>query len=306
MTELVVIAGIPNLLAKEFPLVNEKNLGKPNRKIIWSPLPENVNIYTDKYISKLYAKFAKAINELTNESTAERLSPLNASAILIYLDHPKCNGNRVLEAFFPETLTLKVPPPQLPSAPAARSKLQAANYELIRTLSDALKKAGQTLPILKKEITSRDNKTPLLLPVRNFDRDLVGKLLSEIQIAILSMRPQVALREVTDEFERANPKKRLDHDRKFYFVNPKGLVFKSPGRQNRHGAARQQNNVEHPVTCLIRSRLRLGAPFDPQFHYDCQPLRGALARGWRSCHDQAFSALANREHVNIAPNDNVR
>ena len=302
---LVVIAGIPDVLRTDFSRLREREIAKGKRKIIWSPLPEP-KLYSREYVSRLYEKFSQAVREHVENHSESHNSPLPITAILIYIEYPNSNFRHVREAFFPETLAIPVPPPELPPFPTARNKIQSANNKLIRMLLDALKLGERALPVIKKEVTSRDNKTPILLPLYNFDEDIMSNFLDDVRNRLLNGSPYEAIKSVTRRFETRNPKIVRCGDSRTYFVNPKGLVFKSPGRRNRHGVARKEEHASHSTSCLIRSRFRLGAPFDPRFHYDCEPKRGALPRMWHSCHRQEFSTPRGRSHVNIAPNDHVR
>jgi hypothetical protein len=114
-----------------------------------------------------------------------------------------------------------------------------------------------------------------------------------------------AVQNAMSRFEAQNPLVRLEGEHGRHFSNPKGLVFKSSG-SNRHGLARDVAGAHPTASCLIRSRLRLGASFDPRFHYDCMRPNGGVSAEWHSCHGQNVRIPLGRTHVNIGPNDHVR
>lgn len=300
----IVIAGIPNLLSEGFSRVKEKKFKNRNANIIWSPLP-NGQLYSKEYIEKLYCKFLSSVKKTIINESRTGVNPLNATAIVVYLDYVNSNSKIVKTRFLPETLVVPVEPPELIFQRLSPNKKNTLINELLNKIEKTINKTEIILQAIKKEITSRDNKTPLLLPVSNFYRPYIYKLLEDVCAKFINVDSFSAVKSVTQRFETQNPRISMRDDREEYFVNPGGIVFKSPGRA-RHGFARESKGQRHPGSCLVRSRLRLGASFDPKFHYDCVKQRGALPSTWHSCHRQNFTTPKGRAHVNISPNDHVR
>ncbi len=300
----IVIAGVPNTLSEGFARVKEKRFKNENANIIWSPLP-NGQLYSKEYVEKLYCKFARAVEEVIGNESGSGVNPLDATAIIVYLDYDNSNSKIINTTFLPDALVIPVDPPGLIFQRLPPNKKDSLTNKLIDKIKKAIKKSEQILPAIKKEVTSRDNKTPLLLPVWNFDKPSICRLLEDVCAKFINVDPFTAVRNVTRRFEAQNPRISMHDDCERYFVNPRGIVFKSPGR-GRHGFARESEGERHPRNCLVRSRLRLGASFDPKFHYDCVKQRGALPSNWRSCHRQNFTIPKGRVHVNISPNDHVR
>jgi len=300
----IVIAGIPNTLSEGFSLVKEKRFKNKNANLIWSPLP-NEQSYSKEYVEKLYCKFARAVEEAIRNESRSGVSPLNATAVVVYLDYDNSNSKIINTTFLPEALVIPVDPPGLIFQRLPPNKRNALINEFIRRIEKAIKRSEQILPAIKKEVTSRDNKTPLLLPVRNFDKPSICKLLEDVCAKFINVDSFAAVKRVTQRFETQNPRISMHDDCEEYFVNPRGIVFKSL-RHARHGFARELKGERHPRSCLVRSRLRLGVSFDPKFHYDCVKQRGALPSNWHSCHHQNFTTPKGRAHVNISPNDHVR
>ena len=105
---------------------------------------------------------------------------------------------------------------------------------------------------------------------------------------------------------RRHPRRSFSHDPKKHFINPKGVVFRTPAGRP-HGTLDPDFHGDHGVQCFPRSRLRLGSSFDPAFHYDCCASgRGALPASWIGCHGQIIAIAGTRRHANVYPNDYVR
>jgi hypothetical protein len=183
---------------------------------------------------------------------------------------------------------------------ARRSKNQ-----LLNVLKVATELVKRTIPPLKKEITERDNRTPLLLPIKNFKSSCLTAELEGLQrdISHIDDKRQVIARAVAN-IERDHPPQRDDNDKRGFahFVDRRNIMFCPPGK-NRHAFARP--TMGHPETCLLSGRRRFGAPYDRAFHYDCSKGAGILKDVFFGCHEGA-SVHEGMPHLNIAPNDFVR
>jgi hypothetical protein len=163
----------------------------------------------------------------------------------------------------------------------------------------------RSIPAVKKEITEHDNKTPLLLPIKNFDSKHLVPLLKEIQKTLVAAENKMeTLKSFINTIEYYHPRKLIRTNNKPCFVDDRDIEFHPPGSA-RHAFARI-SNVDHLLTCLLAGKRRLGAPYHPAFHYDCESGHGGNLKGcFSGCHEKA-SIMTGSPHLNIAPNDFIR
>ena len=290
-------AGVPPEIGDEFVAGLIKTLPITS----WLRLNRSQS-YTVSYTKDLYGRLAEKLR--TRESRGRRGLLTNANLLLLYLDKGDGSESEIFATFGTEALVAPMKCPDLRNMPLAtgNQRRKAAN-DLIREGKRAIGKARTLLSIIAEEVSNRDNRTCLLLPPRNFG--------SEIDTVFDCVRNATLAGEEREEFKnrlRAVSRSLRTQRRgnREYFVGRRGLVFKSPGRAGaRHGLAPNWNSPgDHDATCVIRGRLRFGASYDPEFHYDCDiPDDGN--RDFPNCHGTR-SVSRKRAHVNIAPNDNVR
>lgn len=293
---LVVAAGIP-------PEIGDKFVTRFNKTFsIISLLPlDRSEGYTNSYSEDLYQQFSMELKRREQIDRSRLLSDVNL--VLLYLDKKDGSEAALLRKFGVEALVVPLKWPKLAEMPLAtgNQRGQAVNG-LIREGRRAIGHARNLLAVIAEEITNRDNKTCLLLPCRNFGRQ-INEIFNCVRDAVLSGGGQDEFKKNLDRVSRSL---RTSHaDRRRYFVGEANLVFRSPGKAGaRHGLAPVWGNSGHDSSCVIRGRLRFGASFDPKFHYDCHIPRGGNRR-FPSCHGEK-EMPRGRTHVNIAPNDNIR
>lgn len=220
-------------------------------------------------------------------------------AVVFVASHP--DAFAFAEELFPAILT--IPVLWTPSGHNQTTRGKSAR-ELIHMLRGAVDVIRKSVPVLKKELTEQDSRTPWLLPKSNFSsRSLVPKL-SEIQRAIANGAPVAeALAAAKSDFIQEHPFKRIGDAPRASFTDRKGVEFHPPGKA-RHAFARPIAG-KHPPICLIAGRRRLGAPYDRAFHYDCARGPRNLSGNFSTCHEPP-SRMTGDPHLNIAPNDFVR
>ena len=266
-------------------------------KIYAKPLPKGCASYFPGYEIGFISNFA-----------AEYKGNLRVRSELgmavIYIDRPGSNSEIFAPRLLPSILTLPVR--WDPSYGSQQEKAVARNA-LIAQLGVATSQAIRLLKILREEYLRRANKTPLLLPVRNFEATLMTDFLADVQNSLLiADDPEVTLRGKMDEYSRRfdQATEKVGAVQRKYFVNHKNIWFVAPGAAL-HG---QFHPVvtNHPDECILRSFNRLGAPYKPGFHYDCRrPTQPVLKDDFHKCHLPRSPAEGN-PHLNIAPNDAVR
>ncbi|MFK3797131.1 hypothetical protein [Pseudomonas sp. NPDC088444] len=222
------------------------------------------------------------------------------SFAIIYLVRDPASTEFFTDAFFPHTLM--VPVVWQWDAAQMTSLARVAN-ELVEKLKQATALVRSALPTLKDELQSRASSTAALLPIRNFKSDIyVGALKVLHQELASGVVAREAVVRHNRDVIRAHPMKMIEGRQRSCFVDDQGVEFHPPGN-DRHGFARAGG--DHQLHCLLAGKRRLGAPYDPLFHYDCTKGNRNLKGSFFGCHLPAQRFEGN-PHLNIAPNDHVR
>ncbi len=294
---LVAAAGIPPALGNELVA----GFTKTTPITAWLPLDQS-KCYTDSYSEKLYERFSEKLRKRDQSNRHGVLSDVNL--VLLYLHKEDGSESTLFDRFGTEAMVVPLKVSDFADMPATTgNQRRRIVNNLVREGNRALRYARNLLTVIAEEVTNRDNKTCLLLPRRNFGRD--------IDQVFNCVREAAFTRKGKEEFE-----KRLKHTsrslrtvregERSYFVGQGGLIFRSPGKAGaRHGLAPVWNAVGHDPSCVIRGRMRFGASYDPKFHYDCY-IPSGKKRSFPNCHGAVEAVPRRRRHVNIAPNDNVR
>ena len=296
---IAAVAGIPRELGQEFIGKFKRSL-QPTSILSWLPL-EFSEAYTDSYASKLYEHLASKLKREKNFGRYNTLS--NANCVLLYVEKEDGRESVLFCRFGVEALVVPLKLADITSLSLATSNQQGrAVNKIVREGNSAIKRAQPLLSVIAEEVTNRDNRTCLLLPRKNFGRD-IRRVLDCVRDAALD---GLGSDQFKREIDLVSGQLRTTHKGEgTYFVGRSDLIFKSPGKaRGRHGLAPAWGAPGHESSCVIRGRMRFGASFDPEFHYDCAITR-ETSRRFPSCHGKK-SISRERRHVNIAPNDNIR
>ncbi|UCV22199.1 hypothetical protein [Ferribacterium limneticum] len=185
--------------------------------------------------------------------------------------------------------------------------LRQSKNELVRQLNTLCIDARKLIVALQRELVEQRQRTPWLLPIRNFrSRHLVPGLYEIQDQLIMNEKKPEALSKLTDAFRHHHPpQKRQDShksDRR-YFVDDSGVMFKPPGK-DLHGFHKPSDG--HNEICAISSQRRLGVPYHRALHYDCSKGDGATELNLYSCHRTELAPISSEKHINIATNDYTR
>ena len=227
----------------------------------------------------------------------------NTNLLVLYLDKNDGSESAIFKGFGVEALVAPMKYPDISDVPLATgNQRRKAVNDLIHEGKRAVRHARELLAVVAEEVTNRDNKTCLLLPRKNFGGE-IGTVFDCVRDASLAREGREEFKKRLNRVSRSLLTER--EGSREYFVGQRGLVFKSPGKAGaRHGMAPDWNAPGHDFSCVIRGRIRFGAPYDPKFHYDCD-IPGDGDRNFPSCHGTK-SVSRRRTHMNIAPNDNIR
>lgn len=286
-------AGIPRDFI-DFVYRNRESFCGHGVTYVAETLKPTAGYYRNTHASYFIKHFERRLAEDHENALAD-----TAFAIVYVSTHAE--AHEFAEALFPALMT--IPVEWNPSGHNLTTRGRSAR-ELTGLLRVAVDKIRKSIPVLKKELTEQDNRTPWLLPKRNFKSEALVPKLIEIQRRIGSgeAAPDV-LSQLKRDFVSEHPFQRVDGNRRACFVDRKGVEFHAPGK-DRHGFARP-GPERHPPMCLVAGRRRLGAPYDRAFHYDCARGGGKLIGQFASCHAEP-TRIEGDPHLNIAPNDFVR
>jgi len=216
------------------------------------------------------------------------------------------NSDAVLErALFPFLFLI---PEEWTLIGYGKKELAQSKNQLVRPLHRRVAKVRESIDRLTAEFSEQAQRTPWLLPVRNFDSDCLCDSLRALQTEVMAAADGKArLTALGEAFRRRHPPQRSTeghHRERSYFVDDSGLMFKPPGH-HLHGFHRP--TADHTPICAIGGKRRLGAPYRRAFHYDCirQEGKGTEAQLF-SCHSTDRGTVKSEKNINIAPNDYTR
>ncbi len=307
----VVLAGVPFEVEQEFSkILSIRALGNRSIKFIWSPLKRRSQEYRydSLYERTLITKLYKAIRADIGSSNIH--DKKNISALLLYIEHDSESTAQLRDAFHPLVLASLCRVERVQSMPITpNSKSHLANM-IAEEFSRKLQDGGKVLSAIEREMENNESRTPLLLPLRNFksktyrDQLHLASRLENYDVSDANQALHAKCRDLSSSLDWSSSKGRKG----LSFHDDRRLAFNSPGR-NRHGIAwlKSLNEIgAHMPTCILGARIRLGAAFDPKFHYDVVALKKNLPKQFIGCHNQNHSIVKKLTHINIAPNDAVR
>ena len=224
---------------------------------------------------------------------------------VIYVVHDEASTQAFANKFFPATLVVPV---EWEYQYGTAMRKAASKNMLFQKLSNATKNAKDALSVLQEELIQRSNRTPLLLPQRNFHSKQYLQFLAQLQTDILKNGDKLStVKDAVRCFKQLYPLRKMGSRDKPCYVDDREIEFHSPGSA-RHGFIRgdDKDHIDHHPSCILGGRRRLGAAFDRQFHYDCQRGAGNLQAEFFGCHTDVPSLQVGHPHLNVAPNDFVR
>lgn len=297
---LVSIAGIPDRIFDEIRRTKGRELIGDNASILKFRIERDIRReyrYTPQHISEIQRGIEAAAHTMLFGADRTKFSLL-----VVYVDYP--GSDLILDSLFPYTLTAAIPQIDFPAGVESAINLKIAKG-FRKSLRATVARVRGTLDAIRDEVVGAQNRTPVLLPLHNFQvsnlRDEMVALCrrlgqhNDAHAQLIAFRHDLTTRYCKDV-------KKMGQGR--YFVDDRNVVFRAPPPSGWHGFA--QSSEGHRPSCWLGGNLRLGAPYNPSFHYDCGRASGKRFVGsLSSCHGQKES-VANRKNVNIAPNDHIR
>ena len=293
---LLLAAGFPEPIGT--PLC--KKLARANPGVEAVPtIPFEGRFYTAVYADELYDQVTTYFKKALSTPGAD---PWKINFVLLYTRNGDDSDRYLIDRFGMEALLVPVSPTQrVQKAPQLHKNQESVN-QLFRKSNKLLRNARNVLRTLAQEVTNRDNKTCVLLPRKNFGskvNDIADFIHNSVETCERVETFANSLRYLEGLLPRSSSGR----------FEGKGLEFYAPSKAAaRHGIAPSWCKGDHKPSCVIRGRLRFGVCFDPKFHYDCKfrkSRRGPSSRCFPSCHKE-HRIRRGRNHINIAPNDNIR
>jgi len=250
-----------------------------------------------EYITYFLSSFKKTLVEDI------RKQQFDTAFVIIYVRQNENQFKHFEQAFFPTILMYPIDW-QLTGKnfPERRSSIN----KLYQLLDESVKKSRKILRALRKEVNDYQNRTPLLLPIRNFcSKGLQNELWRLQQSLIEQQNATDVITEHKKRIHRAHPlqKQASSLSRVRCYMDEKNIEFHPPGNAH-HGIHHPTSG--HPERCLIGGYKRFGAPYKPGFHYDCIKGKFSLREKLYSCHSSGQEIVKGHPHINIAVNDFVR
>ncbi|MDA9450762.1 hypothetical protein [Bradyrhizobium sp. CCBAU 21360] len=230
-----------------------------------------------------------------------RQNCFDKGAAVVVLKYKWDNLDSVPSFFFPfaPVVILEITEPFAQTG--NRAAVQA--NKIITDLHSLARKVIAPIDLMGAELRARLKRTPVLLPVRRFDAKELVLLFEELAVAIGVGGSGTFIRDACSRFEQAFPYQR-DRRNSGKFVNGRGIDFYMPGRAM-HGNIWDGETGNHTNECYLGARLRLGAPFNDGFHFDCCHNDGPYMGELENCHDEK-KRYRGHPHLNIYPNDFIR
>lgn len=293
--------GVPDVFWDEVQKTVQKRVSKEIH-IIGVPLKNSEHDFCETHISRLMEKFKTTLQKMYECGRSS--TDISLAIICINGDIEKTELAK--HALFPSTLIIQR---NWESTGENASQRNQSKNQLINTLFDSSITARATLRTLVRELTEKRNKTPLLLPYKNFRSKQFADFLWNLQLTLTEQVTGIIdgnsiLKKAIKSFEDNYPKKTSDSKKRPFFVDDSGTEYHSPG-SSLHGIPRV-GREKHLNSCNFNGFRRLGAPYNPAFHYDCTKNGGALEGNFYNCHSSTPERVIGDPHINIAPNDHYR
>lgn len=301
---IVAIAGLP---AAHYNRIEQQasTIFGTGQRFIASPLRADAN---GAYVPDLTHGW-QLLNKLSKTLQTDKSLQNHGCGVLL-LSPSGYDTTEILNLLAPFAAILKIDLP-VPVHTHGRPAQMQAN-QISTELRAATPKLVRAVNAMNSELETRPNRTPLLLPLRNFDGRGVADEIRSLSLSLpLEERPSEAIAAACKRIEATYSFDKAKDCSARCFIDDRKVEFRPPGRAN-HGMAASAE-PPHNATCFLNGSFRIGGRYNRGFHYDC---RHRLSTGKRNkakvlkgsffdCHDDE-DEYVGEPHLNIAPNDFVR
>ena len=184
-------------------------------------------------------------------------------------------------------------------------KLRTLLNRAIDSLRTPLKLVRQNLGLLRSELNSKANSTPLLLPQGNFRSSRLSTYLQSVADALSTADLEETLKKQRARLNEAHFKRVASGGNRRQYVDDSRTTFQTPSsHRERHGeSGGRSTEAGHSLWCRCASRRRFGVLIPEGFHYDCQ--LNSAERRFVGCHREELG-IKTGTHLNISPDDFIR
>ncbi|MBN6746403.1 hypothetical protein JKG41_15310, partial [Acidithiobacillus sp. MC2.1] len=211
---------------------------------------------------------SRAIEIFRDRTAKEDASDDPSAYAVLYV--PGANDDALTNPLFPSIYTCPVDWDGLIGY--GKVQLSQSKNALVRLLNAQATEVRAAITALARAVKEQAQRTPWLLPVRNFRSGHLRGALATLQVELATSKKKPdTLKDLSNRFRQNHPPQKTSDGYakdKSYFVDESGLEFKPPGHLL-HGFHTESENSDHNKICYIASRRRLGTPYIKTFHYDC-------------------------------------
>lgn len=179
---------------------------------------------------------------------------------------------------------------------ASRTRQSLTLEEVQTSVSRLVTQEGPAFAIIE-EIASRRNRSPFILPRRNFSSRELEPLLSNFSFNASNCASKVYFKRARERYLALGHPHVSDRGG---FVDLRGLEFEPSEKEAMHGEVREEN----PTFCYLNGALRFGASILKGFHFDVTRPNGQISGSFTDCRGQALS-ISNASRLNVFPNDHI-
>lgn len=301
---IIAVAGLP---AVHYNKIQQQSAGifGTGQRFVAEPLRPDANGAYEPDMVHACALLARLAKALQTDAT---LRQHGCGIVLLCPDDFDATPSLELLAPFAAVRTWILPlPVEAHGRPAQTQANRIADG--LRSITPSLVRAVNAMNM---ELDTRLNRTPLLLPVRNFAGQGVAEAICRLSRELpLEKHPSEAIAAACKAIEARYPFGKAKSGEGRCFTDDRRIEFRLPGRAN-HGMAASAD-PPHNAGCFLNGGYRLGGLYKPGFHYDCRNPRSTgkrkharhLKGTFSDCHDDE-KPYTGDPHLNIAPNDFVR
>lgn len=313
---IVAISGVPNHLLKLIKSNLEKQRLKV-RKILLFGLGGNSHNLRDKF--KFHAQ--NIINQLHNHIQQEPDLLSESFGLIAFL--PKRLLSDFIREFEYSCLFARIDPTEtlkrigriesdddvfLNRITSEHTNRTIAN-EIYREIARRIDWLNSSSRAINNYILADGNRSPLLLPVKNFNSQTLTQSLDHLTQELsdgIHLKDEKLIELVSKLKEPTKAQQIELSGRRVRAFIGNGIIFAFPGR-DLHGYLHREARIPpHRPLCTLKNNWRLGIPIYRGFHYDCTSSKpgSKIDRELLNCH--SGNENPDQIHINIYPSDYLR
>ena len=222
-----VLAGVPQEIFDEVRKQRAFVAGGDNTKVELVHHGRYGTPYTAGEVEKILTSFVPHLQAEANDD-------LGQTAFAVFYVSNGDSDRLLEEGLFPFLFTVRI---EWQLSGYEKHDLSASKNALVRPLRALAAHTRACMQALGKELVEQSQRTPWLLPVRNFESDHLRPAIQGLMADLLaSTSPCDVLARRNQEFKHQHPPQRTQdghHAGRYYFVDGSGMCFKPRNTQRR-------------------------------------------------------------------------